>query len=468
MDQQPNETPPERNQETPEGPPPGFENFNPQMMQMFFNFLQQQAQNNSNNSNQGSTSQPPKPTVTFKAFQAVRPLEFKGTTDPIVARTWLKEIEKAFEIVGVEDEKKTLFATYMLKGEANFWWEARRGLEGTGIITWDRFTKLFLDKYYPKYLENQMELQFLELKQGNLSVAEYETKFSELSRFVPHHVDTDEKRALRFQQGLKPWIQNRVAVFELTNYATLVQKAAIVAKRSELYNRERNDNKRKAPQFERSQGKKLCNQKVKKPFVNKEFRKEGNLRVGNREVREENQRFKPPQSTHLLQERPLLPECKTCGKRHPAPCYQESITCFICGQKGHIASRCQNKAITCYKCGKKGHMAKDCRSVQKESDVPRLPAPPGGNKPTARTFNMSLKDALADNDVISGTLTVNSQDACVLIDSGATKSFISVKFMQKLGIDPIPLAEPMNIEIANQDTIPVDRVCPRCEVMIQK
>ena len=121
MDQQPNETPPERNQETPEGPPPGFENFNPQMMQMFFNFLQQQAQNNSNNSNQGSTSQPPKPTVTFKAFQAVCPPEFKGTTDPIVARTWLKEIEKAFEIVGVEDEKKTLFATYMLKGEANFW-----------------------------------------------------------------------------------------------------------------------------------------------------------------------------------------------------------------------------------------------------------------------------------------------------------------------------------------------------------
>ncbi|XP_017217050.1 uncharacterized protein LOC108194602 [Daucus carota subsp. sativus] len=225
-----------------------------------------------------------------------------------------------------------------------------------------------------------MKLQFLELKQWNLSVAEYETKFSELSRFVPHHVDTYEKRALRFQQGLKPWILNRVAVFELTNYATLVQKAVIVKKESELYNRERNDNKRKAPQFERSQGKKLWNQKVKKPFVNKEFRKEGNLRMGNREAREECQRSKPAQSAHLLQGRPPLPECKTCGKKHPAPCYQESVTCFLCGQKGHIASR----------------------------------------------------------------------------------------FMQKLGIDLIALVEPMNIETANQDTISVDRVCPDCEVMIQK
>ena len=71
-------------------------------------------------------------------------------------------------------------------------------------------------------------------------------------------------------------------------------------------------------------------------------------------------------------------------------------------------------------------MVKDFRSVQKESNVPRLPAPPGGSKPTARTFNMTLKDAIADNDVISGTLTVNSQDACVLIDSGATKSLLPV------------------------------------------
>lgn len=44
-----------------------------------------------------------------------------------------------------------------------------------------------------------MELKFLELKQGNMTVAEYEAKFLELSRFVPYHVDTDEKRAKRFQ-----------------------------------------------------------------------------------------------------------------------------------------------------------------------------------------------------------------------------------------------------------------------------
>lgn len=61
---------------------------------------------------------------------------------------------------------------------------------------------------------NQMELKFLELKQNILSVANYESKFTELSRFVPYFVDTQEKRTRRFQQGLKPLIPNRIDVFE--------------------------------------------------------------------------------------------------------------------------------------------------------------------------------------------------------------------------------------------------------------
>lgn len=60
-----------------------------------------------------------------------------------------------------------------------------------------------------------MELKFLELKQENMGVADYKAKFTELYRFVPEYVDTDEKRARRFQQGLKPWILSKVAVFGL-------------------------------------------------------------------------------------------------------------------------------------------------------------------------------------------------------------------------------------------------------------
>ena len=84
-----------------------------------------------------------------------------------------------------------------------------------------------------------MELKFLELKQGNMSVTDYEGKFEELSRYVPSYVDTDRKKAKRFQQGLKPWIIGKVAIFELDTYAGVVQKAMIAETESEMSQRRR-------------------------------------------------------------------------------------------------------------------------------------------------------------------------------------------------------------------------------------
>ena len=62
--------------------------------------------------------------INFKDFKNVGPPEFQGTSEPIEAQCWIKEIEKAFTIVGVGEIQKTIFATYLMKYEANFWWEA--------------------------------------------------------------------------------------------------------------------------------------------------------------------------------------------------------------------------------------------------------------------------------------------------------------------------------------------------------
>lgn len=50
-----------------------------------------------------------------------------------------------------------------------------------------------------------------------MTVAEYKNKFSQISRFVPYDVDNVEKKTRRFEQGLRQWIQNRVAVLEITS-----------------------------------------------------------------------------------------------------------------------------------------------------------------------------------------------------------------------------------------------------------
>jgi len=70
-------------------------------------------------------------------------------------------------------------------------------------MTWERLRALMDNQYYPRDVQRTKEREFLGLKQGNWSVAEYTAKFNELSRFAPHQVNTEERKMDYFEQGLK-------------------------------------------------------------------------------------------------------------------------------------------------------------------------------------------------------------------------------------------------------------------------
>ena len=70
-----------------------------------------------------------------------------------------------------------------------------------------------------------MGINFLELKQGNGTVEEYEAKFTELARLV---LVSKTERQRGFYQGLKAWIKGKPSILELDNYVALVQKAMII------------------------------------------------------------------------------------------------------------------------------------------------------------------------------------------------------------------------------------------------
>ncbi|XP_074328388.1 uncharacterized protein LOC141666296 [Apium graveolens] len=84
--------------------------------------------------------------------------------------------------------------------------------------------------------------------------------------------------------------------------------------------------------------------------------------------------------------------------------------------------------------------------------------------PTARTFNMTMKDAVRNTNVIASTLLLNSNPANVLFDFGATKSFVSKEFAEKLDLKVEPLKESLQVEIANQEIIPVNQVYANCNL----
>ncbi|PKI58538.1 hypothetical protein CRG98_021070 [Punica granatum] len=97
-------------------------------------------------------------------------------------------MERIFPIMEVSDTQRVALATFMLEGDAQYWWEAtqrRLDTNSSHVITWAEFTQAFYNKYFPASFRRAKEREFLNLKQGDLSVAEYEVKFTKLSRFAP-------------------------------------------------------------------------------------------------------------------------------------------------------------------------------------------------------------------------------------------------------------------------------------------
>jgi len=117
-------------------------------------------------------------------------------------------VERIFRFMVTSDDQKLRLATNMLAKEDEFWWtNAKRRLEiGGEVVSWERFKEEFLRKYFPKYLRNKKEVEFLHLKQGNMSVADYVANFEELSKFCPYInvEDAMVSKCVKFESGLQP------------------------------------------------------------------------------------------------------------------------------------------------------------------------------------------------------------------------------------------------------------------------
>ena len=64
-------------------------------------------------------------------------------------------------------------------------------------------------------------------------MTQYEVKFMELSRFAPQLLATEEEKALKFQDGLKPYLNNKISILKLGVYLKVVDRALVAKKDNE-------------------------------------------------------------------------------------------------------------------------------------------------------------------------------------------------------------------------------------------
>ena len=167
------------------------------------------------------------------------------------------------------------------------------------------------------------------MKQGNLTVAEYEKEFSRLSKYAPELVLTETFRCRQFEDGLKESIKRyltTVTSLQVVNFYQLVQVAMKIEK-SEMKNQERN-RERKFSKDGSSFG--------KRPRESQVDSVQGSATRGRRQGPPMTQGSGRGMSTG--QDERL--ECPHCHKYHLGICREVARGCFRCGNTDHMIANC--------------------------------------------------------------------------------------------------------------------------------
>lgn len=284
----------------------------------------------------------------YERFRRLDPKDFSGTTDPFVAEGWIRSLEVHFRYLDLEDADRVRCATYLLRDDASLWWEGAEKGVNIDTLTWAQFKDIFYEKYFTADVRGRLKREFMSLRQGDMTVAEFIRRFDRGCHFVPLIANDAAEKLRHFTDGLRPTIRRDVMMMDPVDYAAATTRAFRAEQALKDIDHEM---QRKRQQSRSSQ------QPNKKPHSGP-ARVEGNqkpLQIG------------APKSD----EKPL---CKECNRQHYGKCMWGTYRCFICKEERHKAGDCPKK------------------------DQPR----------TGRVFVMQAKEAESDNAHITCILNVSA------------------------------------------------------------
>jgi hypothetical protein len=358
----------------------------------------------------------------LERFLKNSPTTFSGGFNPDGAQNWLEDMERIFQAMGCTEQQKVVLGAYMLRKDAEYWWKntSQRLRVGGVALTWTMFKREFLTRYFPADVRNRKVIEFMELKQGNMSVAEYAAKFESLCRFTPHYntVEAEYDKCVKFENGLRPEVKHMIGFSEFRDFPTLVTKSRICDM----------DGKARSDHYKMMKDNKGKSQNHGKPYDNK-----GKKSVGSSSGKRDVKCFKCGAFVHKIY------ECKSQGDK-----------CFQCGQVGHRSTECKNP-ITCFNCGEEGHKSPMCKKPKKA----------GG-----KIFALSGDDAGEEDNLIRGTCFINNTPLVTIIDTGATHSFIALDCVKRLNLETSVMSGCMVIDTPANGSITTKLACVNCPVSV--
>ena len=152
----------------------------------------------------------------------------------MVADQWFMQIEKVLEAIEITSNTTRIrLDKFQLEGEAQVWWNWAKTSRDLEAMTWAEFQELFIGKYFPDTARHAKAQEFLELKQGTMTVMDYMARFTELARFADDYVATDMAKVRRFENGMKLSIRGRILGLRLQVMDSMVRTALTIEREIE-------------------------------------------------------------------------------------------------------------------------------------------------------------------------------------------------------------------------------------------
>ncbi|XP_075524117.1 uncharacterized protein LOC142556543 [Primulina tabacum] len=271
----------------------------------------------------------PRPEAVYERFRRMSPKEFSGTADPMIAEGWIKSKEVIFDFMELTDADRVRCATFLLSGDARLWWESASVAVNLQTLTWMGFKEVFFAKYFTEEVRSRLTREFMTLRQGDSSVADFVRKFERGCYFVPLIANDAQAKRRHFMDGLRPILRRDVGVAGPTTYAVAVSRALMAEQDQRDIEADRQGKRSyQAPpqqqqQYQRPQFKKSYQGPPgKKPYQGPP-------------------RGKGPMQQQGAPQKPVnFPVCPKCNRQHPGQCLYGSGKCFKCGATDHMLKEC--------------------------------------------------------------------------------------------------------------------------------